>query len=173
MSWETLPSHRKDCCREIYEKQILMSKECPSIFHVNRKLRKKKVWCGFKKYTSNWDHSSGRIVKQNSFKSFREIYKMWTKAEVRTSRHNDASRRQAAAAALLVLSHSWIKGFRSILPGERRTGLVLRGLKSPFQIKVCFAFHFEFKMPESEWRVEGCSIQIDEVQCEVSTVSDV
>ncbi len=67
-------------------------------------------------------------------------------------------------------SHFWNRNIvRSILPGLRRkrTGLLLSGPKSSFQMKVNFAFHLEIKVPESGGRVERL-----EVQCEVSTVSD-
>ncbi len=63
---------------------------------------------------------------------------------------------------------------RSILPGLRRkrTGLLLSGPKSSFQIKVHFAFHLEIKVwsLEEEWR--GTESKLLEVQCEVSEVSD-
>ncbi len=54
-------------------------------------------------------------------------------------------------------SHFWNRNnTRSILPGLRskRTGLLLSGPKSSFQIKVNFAFHFEIKVwsLEEDWR---------------------
>ncbi len=63
---------------------------------------------------------------------------------------------------------------RSILPGlwRKRTGLLLSGPKSSFQMKVIFAFHLEIKVPESGGRVERHRIMLLEVECEVSTVSD-
>ncbi len=54
-------------------------------------------------------------------------------------------------------SHFWTRdNVRSILPGlwRKRTGLLLSGPKSSFQIKVNFAFHLEIKVPESGGRVE-------------------
>ncbi len=51
-------------------------------------------------------------------------------------------------------SHFWNRNIvRSILPGLRRkrTGLLLSGPKSSFQIKVQFAFHLEIKV----WRKTG------------------
>ncbi len=65
-------------------------------------------------------------------------------------------------------SHFWTRdNVRSILPGlwRKRTGLLLSGPKSSFQMKVHFAFHLEIKV----WRHR---IMLLEVQCEVSTVSD-
>ncbi len=70
-------------------------------------------------------------------------------------------------------SHFWTRdNVRSILPGLRRkrTGLLLSGPKSSFQMKVHFAFHLEIKVPESGGR--GTESMLLEVQCEVSTVSD-
>ncbi len=51
---------------------------------------------------------------------------------------------------------------RSILPGlwRIRTGLLLSGPKSSFQIKVNFAFHLEIKVPESGGRVERHRIHV-------------
>ncbi len=68
-------------------------------------------------------------------------------------------------------SHFWNRNHvRSILPGLRRkrTGLLLSGPKSSFQIKVNFAFHLEIKFwsLEEEWR--GTESKLLEVQCEVS-----
>ncbi len=52
-------------------------------------------------------------------------------------------------------SHFWTRdNVRSILPGlwRKRTGLLLSGPKSSFQMKVNFAFHLEIKVPESGGR---------------------
>ncbi len=55
---------------------------------------------------------------------------------------------------------------------RKRTGLLLSGSKSSFQMQVNFAFHLEIKVQslEEEWR--GTESMLLEVQCEVSTVSD-
>ncbi len=56
-------------------------------------------------------------------------------------------------------SHFWTRNIvRSILPGLRRkrTGLLLSGSKSSFQMKVNFAFHLEIKVPESGGRLGTC-----------------
>ncbi len=52
--------------------------------------------------------------------------------------------------------------FRSILTGLRRkrTGLLLNGPKSSFQMKVNVAFHLEIKVPESGGRVERHRINV-------------
>ncbi len=49
-----------------------------------------------------------------------------------------------------------------ILPGlwRKRTGLLLSGPKSSFQIKVNFAFHLEIEVPESGGRVERHRIHV-------------
>ncbi len=60
-------------------------------------------------------------------------------------------------------SHFWTRdNVRSILPGlwRKRTGLLLSGPKSSFQMKVNFAFHLEIKVPESGARVERHRIHV-------------
>ncbi len=55
-------------------------------------------------------------------------------------------------------SHFWTRdNVRSVLPGlwRKRTGLLLSGPKSSFQMKVNFAFHLEIKVPESGGRKSG------------------
>ncbi len=60
-------------------------------------------------------------------------------------------------------SHFWTRdNVRSILPGlwRKRTGLLLSGPKSSFQMKVNFAFHLEIKVSESGGRVERHRIHV-------------
>ncbi len=60
-------------------------------------------------------------------------------------------------------SHFWNRNIvRSILPGLRRkrTGLLLSGPKSSFQMKVHFSFNLEIKVPESGGRVERHRIHV-------------
>ncbi len=60
-------------------------------------------------------------------------------------------------------NHFWNRNIiRSILPGlrRRRTGLLLSGPKSSFQIKVNFAFHLEIRVPESGGREERHRIHV-------------
>ncbi len=60
-------------------------------------------------------------------------------------------------------SHFWTRdNVRSILPGlwRKRTGLLLSGPKSSFQMKVNFAFNLEIKVPESGGRVERHRINV-------------
>ncbi len=59
--------------------------------------------------------------------------------------------------------HFWTRdNVRSILPGlwRKRTGLLLSGPKSSFQMKVNFAFNLEIKVPESGGRVERHRIHV-------------
>ncbi len=72
-------------------------------------------------------------------------------------------------------SHFWTRdNVRSILPGlwRKRTGLLLSGSKSSFQMKVNLHFIWKSRSQslEEEWR--GTESMLLEVQCEVSTVSD-
>ncbi len=60
-------------------------------------------------------------------------------------------------------SHFWNRNIvRSILTGLRRkrTGLLLSGPKSSFQMKVNFAFNLEIKIPEPRGRVERHRIHV-------------
>ncbi len=60
-------------------------------------------------------------------------------------------------------SYFWTRdNFRSVLPGlwRKRTGVLLSGPKSSFQMKVNFAFHLEIKVPESGGRVERHRIHV-------------
>ncbi len=60
-------------------------------------------------------------------------------------------------------SHFWNRNIvRSILPWlkRKRTGLLLSGPKSSFQMKVNSAFHLEIKVPESGGRVETHRIHV-------------
>ncbi len=69
-------------------------------------------------------------------------------------------------------NHFWKRNVvRSILPGLRRkiTGLLFRGPKSSFQIKVHFAFNLNQGLEEER---RGTESKLLEVQCEVSEVSD-
>ncbi len=59
-------------------------------------------------------------------------------------------------------SHFWNRNIiRSILPGLRRkrTGLLLSGPKSSFQMKVNFAFNLEIKVPESGEAQNPCCLK--------------
>ncbi len=60
-------------------------------------------------------------------------------------------------------SHFWNRNIvRSILPGlkRKRSGLLLSGPKSSFQMKVNLAFNLEIKVPESGGRVERHRIHV-------------
>ncbi len=120
--------------------------------------------------TSNMDDRKlENTVKQSWFKHLGELHKEWTEAGVSASRVTTLRHLRQGLP-----SHFWNRNFRSILPGLRRkrTGLLLSGPKSSFQIKVNFAFHLEIKVwsLEEDWR--GTESKLLEVQCEVSEVSD-
>ncbi len=70
------------------------------------------------------------------------------------SPHSDVFRKRATKPLL--------NNVRSVLPGlwRKRTGLLLSGPKSSFQMKVNFAFHLEIKVPESGGRVERHRIHV-------------
>ncbi len=60
-------------------------------------------------------------------------------------------------------SHFWNRNIvRGILPGltRKRSGLLLSGSKSSFQMKVNFVFNLEIKVPESGGRVERHRIHV-------------
>ncbi len=72
-------------------------------------------------------------------------------------------------------SHFWKRNnVRNILPGLRRkrTGLLLSGSESSFQIQVNFVFNLEIKVWSLEEDWKGTYSKLVEVQCEVSKVSD-
>ncbi len=148
-----------DTLRKEGKPQTFIAKEAgcsqSAVFkHVNRKLSGRKRCT-----TSRENRSLMRIVKQNRFKNLGELYKEWTEAAVKASRapHTDVSRNLATVVV------------RSVLPGlrRRRTGLLPSGLKSSFQMRASFAFHF-IKKPRSQSLEEGwrsSSPKLLEVQC--------
>ncbi len=112
-------------------------------------------------------------AKQSRFKHLGELHNEWTEAGVSASRVTMLRYLQEKRLP----SHFWNRNIvRSILTGLRskRTGLLLSGPKSSFQMKVNFDFQswLEIKSQslEEEWR--GTESTLLEVQCEVSTVSD-
>ncbi len=103
--------------------------------------------------TSNRDDRKlENTVKQSRFKHLGELHKEWTETGVNASSHHVQS-----SSGKELPSHFWNRNIvRSILPGLRRkrTGLLLSGPKSAFQMKVNLAFHLEIKVPESGGRAE-------------------
>ncbi len=119
--------------------------------YIHRKLTGRKK-CGRKRCTSNRDdHSLGKIVRKSRFKNlgeppYTDVFRKWA----------------AAAVTFLEPSHSRTRNnVRSISPGLRRkrTGLLLSGPQSSFQMKVNFAFHLEINVSESGGKVERHRIQ--------------
>ncbi len=105
------------------------------------------------------DRKLENIVKQSRFKHLGELHKEWTEAGVSASRVTYAQ----TSSGKGLPSHFWDRNLiRSILPGLRRkrTGLLLSGPKSSFQMKVNLAFNLEIKVLESGGRVEGHRIHV-------------
>ncbi len=100
-----------------------------------------------------WD-----TIKQSRFKHLGKASQGVTEAgvsasRVTTLRHLQEKSYQATSEQNIV---------RSILPGIRRkrTGLLLSGSKSSFQMKVTFAFNLEIKVPESGGKWERHRIHV-------------
>ncbi len=109
--------------------------------HVNRKLSGRKK-CGRKICTTKRENRSlMRIVKQNLFNNL---------GQHQEPPHTDVSRNLATVV------------IRGVLPGlrRRRTGLLLSGPKSSFQMRASFVFHLETKVLESGGRVEKLIAQV-------------
>ncbi len=118
------------------------------------------------------DRKLENTVKQSWFKHLWELHKEWTEAGVSASRVTTLRRLQEkgyqATSEPETTSEASYLGC-----GEKRTGLLLSGPKSSFQMKVNFAFFIwksRSQSLEEEWR--GTESMLLEVQCEVSTVSD-
>ncbi len=92
-----------------------------------------------------------RIIKQKPFKNLGELHKEWTEAGVKASRATHTVSRNLAAVVV-----------RGVLPGlrRRRTGLLLSGPKSSFQMRASFVFNLETKVLESGGRVEKLIAQV-------------
>ncbi len=106
---------------------------------------------GRKRCTSNRDDRKlENTVKQSWFKHLGELHKEWTEAEVSASRVTTLRRLQEkgyqATSDPETTSEASYLGC-----GEKE----LSGPKSPFQMKLNFAFHLEIKVPESGGRVES------------------
>ncbi len=113
-----------------------------------------RIWVG-KGCTSNRDDRKlENTVKQSRFKHLGELHKEWTEAGVSASR-------------VTTLRHLQEKGYQATSVRkhltwavEKKTGLLLSGPKSSFQMKVNFAFHLEIKVPESGGRLERHIIHV-------------
>ncbi len=115
---------------------------------------------GRKRCTSNRDDCKlENTVKQSWFKHLGGASQGvdWSWSQCIKSHHAQTSSGKGLP------SHFWTRdNVRSILPGlwRKRTGLLLSGPKSSFQMKVNFAFHLEIKVPESGGRVERHRIHV-------------
>ncbi len=115
---------------------------------------------GRKRCTSNRDDRKlENTVKQSWFKHLGELQKEvdWSWSQGIKSHHAQTSSGKGLPSHFRTRDNA-----RSILPGlwRKRTGLLLSGPKSSFQMKVNFAFHLEVKVPESEGRVERHRIHV-------------
>ncbi len=99
-----------------------------------------------------------------SSKGDSNTWESFTKCELKLeSVHQESPRSDIFRKGLR--SHFWNRNIiRSVSPGlkRKRTGLLLSGPKSSFQIKVNLAFNLELKVPESGERVERHRIQVAE-----------
>ncbi len=114
-----------------------------------------------------WEYSQAKLLIQTLVRASQRVD--WSWSQCIKSHHAQTSSGKGLP------SHFWTRdNIRSVLPGlwRKRTGLLLSGLKSSFQMKLNFAFHLETRSQslEEEWR--GTESMLLEVQCEVSTVSD-
>ncbi len=93
-----------------------------------------------------------RIVKQNRFKNLGDFTRNGLRLGTRHQEppHTDVSRNLSTVVI-------W-----GVLPGlrSRRTGLLLSGPKSSFQMRASFVFHLETKVTESGGRVEKLIAQV-------------
>ncbi len=82
-----------------------------------------------------------RIVKKNRFKNLGELHKEWTEAGVKASRATTHRRVKEFGYCCHQRCLTWAK--------EKRTGLLLSGPKSSFQMRASFVFNLETKVLES------------------------
>ncbi len=123
---------------------------------LNAKLTGRKK-LGRKRCTSNRDD---RKLEQSKADS--NTWESFTRSELKLeSVHQESPRsdifRKRDTKPLLKQKHhqkhlTWAK--------EKKTGLLLSGPKSSFQMKVHFAFHLEIKVPETGGRVERNRIHV-------------
>ncbi len=95
---------------------------------------------------------------------------------IRGTPRSDVFRKRATKPLLNQKEHQkhLIDSYRNILPGLRRkrTGLLLSGPKSSFQMKVILHLIWKSGSHSLEEERRGTESMLFEVQCEVSTVSD-
>ncbi len=98
-------------------------------------------------------------LRIQSSKADSNTWESFTRSELKLESVHQESPRFRKRATMPLLNQRHI---RSILPGlwRKRTGMLLSGPKSSFQMKVNFAFHLEIKVPESGGRVERHRIHV-------------
>ncbi len=101
-------------------------------------------------------------LRIQSSKADSNTWESFTRSELKLeSVHQESPRSDVFRKGLP--SHFWTRdNVRSILPGlwRKRTGLLLSGPKSSFQMKVNFAFNLEIKVPESGGRIKRHRIHV-------------
>ncbi len=105
-------------------------------------------------WLQSWEYCRAKLI-QTLGRASQEVNWIWSQCI--KSHHAQTSSGKGLP------SHFWNRNIiRSILPGIRRkrTGLVLSGPKSSFQMKVHFAFHLEIKVQEFGGRVERHKIHV-------------
>ncbi len=126
--------------------------------HINAKLTGRKNWVGKGAQATGM---TARLRIQSS-KADSNTWESCTRMDWSWSQCIKSHHAQTSSGKGLP-SHFWTRdNVRSILPGlwRKRTGLLLSGPKSSFQMKVNFAFHLEIKVPESGGRVERHRIYV-------------
>ncbi len=101
-------------------------------------------------------------LRKLSSKADSNIWESFTRSELKLESVNQESPRSDIFRKRAT-NNFWNKNIvRGVLPGPRRTrtGLLLSGPKSSFQMKVNFAFNLEIKIPESGGRVERHIIHV-------------
>ncbi len=107
-----------------------------------------------KRWPQAWEYSQAKLI-QTLVRASQGVN--WSWSQCIKSHHAQTSSGKGLP------SHFWTRdNVRSVLPGlwRKRTGLLLSGPKSSFQMKVNFAFHLEIKVPESGGRVERHRIHV-------------
>ncbi len=101
-----------------------------------------------------WEYSQAKLI-QTLVRASQGVD--WSWSQCIKSHHAQTSSGKGLS------SHFWTRdNVRSVLSRlwRKRTGLLLSGPKSSFQMKVNFAFHLEIKVPESGGRVERQRIHV-------------
>ncbi len=102
-----------------------------------------------------WEYSQAKLI-QTLVRASQGVNWSWSQWHQESPR-SDVFRKRATKPLLNQRQHQ-----KHLLPGlwRKRTGLLLSGPKSSFQMEVNFAFHLEIKVPESGGRLERHRIHV-------------